>query len=79
MSSSLIVLTCALVTVLMAAYGIWRTIRISNLGFRAKLAVTAFFALVAASHFVFLEMTDLFDRSFTIDTVTVTGLVVSFA
>ena len=79
MSSSLIVLTCALVTVLMAAYGIWRTIRISNLGFRAKLAVTAFFALVAASHFVFLEMTDLFDRSFIIDTVPVTGLFVSFA
>lgn len=40
-------LICALVTALMAAYGIWRTIRIAHLGTTSKLAVTAFFALAA--------------------------------
>ena len=42
-------LICALVTALMAAYGIWRTIRIAHLGTTSKLAVTAFFALAGAS------------------------------
>lgn len=72
-------LICALVTALMAAYGIWRTIRIAHLGTTSKLAVTAFFALAGASHFVFLDMTDLFERAFIVDTLPVTGLFVSFA
>lgn len=72
-------LICALVTALMAAYGIWRTIRIAHLGTTSKLAVTAFFALAGASHFAFLDMTDLFERAFIVDTLPVTGLFVSFA
>lgn len=72
-------LICALVTALMAAYGIWRTIRIAHLGTTSKLAVTAFFALAGASHFAFLDMTDLFERTFIVDTLPVTGLFVSFA
>ena len=67
-------LICALVTALMAAYGIWRTIRIAHLGTTSKLAVTAFFALAGASHFAFLDMTDLFERAFIVDTLPVTGL-----
>ena len=73
-----IYLICALVTALMAAYGIWRTIRIAHLGTTSKLAVTAFFALAGASHFAFLDMTDLFERAFIVDTLPVTGLFVSF-
>lgn len=76
---SYVILICALITALMASYGIWRTIRIAHLGTRAKVAVTAFFALAAASHFVLLDATDLFERSFIVDTVPVTGLFVSFA
>ena len=72
-------LICALVTALMAAYGIWRTIRIAHLGTTSKLAVTAFFALAGALHFAFLDMTDLFERAFIVDTLPVTGLFVSFA
>ena len=72
-------LICALVTALMAAYGIWRTIRIAHLGTTSKLAVTGFFALAGASHFAFLDMTDLFERAFIVDTLPVTGLFVSFA
>lgn len=67
------ILICALVTALMAAYGIWRTIRIAHLGTTSKLAVTAFFALAGASHFAFLDMTDLFERAFIVDTLPVTG------
>ena len=72
-------LICALITALMAAYGIWRTIRIAHLGTTSKLAVTAFFALAGALHFAFLDMTDLFERTFIVDTLPVTGLFVSFA
>lgn len=75
----IVYLICALVTALMAAYGIWRTIRIAHLGTTSKLAVTAFFALAGASHFAFLDMTDLFERAFIVDTLPVTGLFVSFA
>lgn len=69
----------ALITALMAAYGIWRTTRIAHLGTTSKLAVTAFFALAGALHFAFLDMTDLFERAFIVDTLPVTGLFVSFA
>ena len=41
----------------------------SHLGTTSKLAITAFFALAGASHFAFLDMTDLFERAFIVGTL----------
>lgn len=68
---------CGSVTVLMAAYGIGRHMRLTPLPLAGKIAIPAVFAAIGAAHFMLLHDGSTLPRPFVIDTLPMTALVVS--